>query len=80
MSQDALKEVFITALGISPDVDVTTLAYRGIEQWDSVAHMQLVGEIEDRFDIMIDTQDVIDMSSYEEAVRILGKYGVTFDN
>lgn len=80
MSEDALKEVFVTALGITPDVDVTALSYRGIEQWDSVAHMQLVGEIEDRFDIMIDTQDVIDMSSYAEVVRILGKYGVTFDN
>jgi hypothetical protein len=28
---------------------------------------------------MIDTDDVINMSSFEEAVRILAKYGVEFN-
>jgi acyl carrier protein len=41
--------------------------------------MQLVAEIEDAFNIMIDTQDVIDMSSYEVTKTILAKYGVAFD-
>ena len=40
--------------------------------------MQLVGEIEDTFDIMLETDDVIDMSSYGAALGILGKYGVEF--
>jgi acyl carrier protein len=79
VSQHQLKQIFIDSLGISDDTQWDTLAYRSIEQWDSVAHMQLVGEIEDAFDIMIDTQDVIDMSSYNETVRILGKYGVEFE-
>jgi acyl carrier protein len=76
VSQELLKKAFVEALGIPEDTDWDTLAYRSIEAWDSVAHMQLVGEIEDTFDVMIDTQDVIDMSSYNETVRILEKYGV----
>lgn len=81
MSSEAkLKEIFIENLGLEDiEVDWDTLAYRGIEQWDSIAHMALVGGLEDEFDIMIDTDDVIDMSSYTVAKEILGKYDVTFD-
>ena len=45
-------------------------------QWDSVAHMQLVNAIELAFDIMLDTDDVIAMSSYQKAREIVGKHGV----
>lgn len=80
MSQEAkLKEVFADSLGIEvKTTDWGTLAYRGIEEWDSIAHMALIGALEDEFGIMIDTDDVIDMSSFDEAKRILDKYGVTF--
>jgi acyl carrier protein len=71
-----LRQVFIDALALSPDVDVESLSYRGIDEWDSVAHMMLVGEIESTFDVMLDTQDVIDMSSYSLAREILKKHGV----
>lgn len=73
-----LKQAFVLGLGIEEGVtDWEHLAFRSIPQWDSVAHMQLVAEIEDEFDIMIDTDDVIDMSSYKVALHILAKYGVT---
>lgn len=71
-----LENVFRDALELDEDVDVATLEYRGIEEWDSVAHMQLVAAIEDEYDLMLDTDDVIAMSSYKEAVRILNKLGV----
>jgi acyl carrier protein len=44
--------------------------------WDSVAHMSLVAEIENSFDIMLDSDDVIDMSSFGKAKEILAKYDV----
>lgn len=72
-----LREAFVEALGIDGDAtDWDSLAYRGVPEWDSVAHMQLVGEIEDVFDIMLETDDVIDMNSFTKAKEILGKYGV----
>ena len=74
-----LQHAFVEVLGIDlANTDWENLAYRGIPEWDSVAHMQLVGEIEDAFDIMLETDDVIDMSSYTKAKEILGKYGVDF--
>ncbi len=40
--------------------------------------MTLVAALEDAFDIMMDTDDIIDLSSYEKGMEILKKYNVTF--
>jgi acyl carrier protein len=74
--EQKLRAAFVQALGLPPTMDVTQLAYGGDERWDSVAHMQLVAAIESAFDIMLDIDDVIDLSSYPKAIEILGKYGV----
>ncbi|HEY6881552.1 MAG TPA: acyl carrier protein [Polyangiales bacterium] len=76
MLEDRLKKVFTSALGLAADVDPTSLAYAQNPVWDSVAHMQLIGALESEFDIMLETDDVIAMSSFQEAVRIVRKYGV----
>ena len=70
-----LQTAFREALELGPEVDVTTLTYRGVPQWDSVAHMQLVSALETEFDIMLDTDDVIGLSSFAEAEKIVRKYG-----
>lgn len=75
-NEERLVECFRTALELDGDVDVTALTYQGIDAWDSVGHMVLVATIEEAFDIMLDTDDVIDMSSFGEAGRIVAKYGV----
>jgi len=75
-NDDKLRQVFIDALALEPGIDVENLSYRSTEEWDSVAHMLLVGEIENAFDILLETQDVIDMSSYSLAREIVDKYGV----
>ena len=55
------------------------LAYQGIAGWDSVGHMSLIAELEDAFDIMFDTEDIIDFSSYEKGKEILAsKYEIAF--
>ena len=71
-----LQVVFRTSLDLPADAPVDDLQYQGNEKWDSLAHMALIAAIEDEFSIMVDTDDVINMSSFTEAVRILGKYGV----
>ena len=64
-------------LQISED-QLAGLQYQGVELWDSVGHMSLVAALEDEFDIMIDTDDIIDLSSFEKGKEILAKYGVEF--
>lgn len=55
---------------------VDDLKYNSIAEWDSVAHMTLVAEIEDTYDIMLDTDDIVEMSSIGRIREILGKYDV----
>lgn len=69
-----LRLTFIDALGLAPDAAVDTLAYAESPAWDSVAHMALVAAIEEAFDIMIDAEDVIDLSSFAKAQQIVRKY------
>ncbi len=52
------------------------LKYRGIKVWDSMGHMNLMEDMEDTFDISIDTPDVLAFSSYEKGMDVLRKYGV----
>ena len=57
---------------------LTGLKYQDITAWDSVGHMSLIAALEEAFDIMMDTDDIIDLSSYEKGKEILSKkeYGV----
>jgi hypothetical protein len=71
-------QIFSDILGVSKD-DVEGLTYQSISAWDSVGHMELVAAIEDAFDIMMDTDDIIDFNSFERGKEILSKnYSITF--
>jgi acyl carrier protein len=72
--ENKLKSIFAESLGINDNMIIDTLCYAEIPQWDSVAHMALVAAIEEGFDIMLDTEDVIDMSSFEKAKKIVAKH------
>ncbi len=74
---DSIHTVFSNALGIELDRVSDALEYNTIKEWDSVAHMGLIAALEEAFDIMLETDDVIDMSSVGKAKEILLKYGVS---
>lgn len=76
-NKDKYVQAFVEALEISAE-GIEKLEYQAISQWDSVGHMGLVAAIEDAFDIMMDTDDIIDFSSYEKGREILKKYNVEF--
>ena len=73
-----LVNAFCDALEIEKSVVVDSLKYQSIEKWDSISHMILIAELEDVFDVEIDTDDVIDMSSVLKAKEILNKNGIEF--
>ena len=74
MHDKKLKDCFANALGIDNSLVLDSLQYNSIPEWDSVGHMTLVAELEDCFDIMLDTDDIINMSSVSKAKDILKKY------
>lgn len=54
------------------------LEYQAIPVWDSVGHMTLIAALEETFDIMMDTDDIINFSSFEKGKEIMAKYDVEF--
>ena len=68
-NEEKLISAFVAGLGIdAANTDWENLKYREIPEWDSVAHMQVIAEIE----------DVIAMSSYPTAREIVTKYDISF--
>jgi acyl carrier protein len=72
-----LVRAFVESLQIPEDRVGPDLVY-GSSKWDSVAHMTLMAAIESEFNILIDTDDVIDFSAYNKGKEIISKYGVKF--
>ncbi len=77
-NEQKLRRAFATALNMDVAHVHDDLVYGNSPGWDSVAHMALVATLDDTFEIMLDTDDVIDMSSYPIARQILTKYGIQF--
>ena len=70
-----LKAIFVDVLDVDTETDWANVRYQETPGWDSVAHMSMVAEIEDEFDIMLEVDDVLDMSSFDKAIEIVQKYG-----
>lgn len=47
-----------------------------VDNWDSITQLSLVTEIEDEFDIMLDTEDILEFKSYEIGKKIVSKYDI----
>ncbi len=77
-NKEKLINSFVSALGVDQSIIIDSLEYNTIPQWDSVAHMALIAALEEEFDIMMDTDDIIDMSSVAKAKEIVSKYDVVF--
>lgn len=76
VSQDRVRDAFVEALDLSPGAQVDALEIGQDAAWDSLGHMALVAELEDRFGVTLETDDVVGMTSYAKAVEILRRRGV----
>ena len=70
------NEIFIESFGVKAEDLNEKLVYQSITEWDSVGHMGLVAAIEEKFNILIDIDDIIEFGSYTIGIDILKKYGV----
>ena len=55
------------------------LRFKESEYWDSVGHMTLIEALEEEFDIMLETEDMMSLLSFQEGKEILSqKYNIVF--
>jgi len=70
------KQVFINCFSVSSSVLNDKFVYQSVPEWDSVGHMGMIGELEETFDIMMETDDIIEFESYTKGKEILSKYDI----
>jgi acyl carrier protein len=70
------NDAFISTFEISEKI-LNKLKYNEIDEWDSIGHMNLIAEIEEKFNITFETDDIVDFSSYEKGKEILKKYKIS---
>lgn len=75
-NKEKFDNVFIECFGLTIDQINDDLAYRSVQGWDSAGHMGLIAALEETFGIALETDDIIEFSSYAVGVSILQKYGV----
>ena len=68
---DFMKSVFEESL----DIDACDLSleskYEEVENWDSLGHVRIVGEIEDRLDIEFDIEDIIGQDTVQKLIIMI---------
>jgi acyl carrier protein len=77
-NESLLLKAFSEGLGVPESRISDVLTYNSIPEWDSVAHMVLISSIEEKFGIMLDTNEILDLSSVAQARKIVSKHGVVF--
>jgi acyl carrier protein len=73
------KNVFIESLSLKSETFSEEIKYNDVAEWDSIGHMTLMSELEEEFKITLETDDIIDFSSYKKGIELLNsKYKIIF--
>ena len=70
------QDIFIKSLSINSNKFNENIKYNEIPEWDSIGHMTLMSGLEEGFGITLDTDDIVDFSSFKKGIEILKKYKV----
>ncbi len=73
---EKLNQIFCEVFSIEESVLNSEFDRDHIEGWDSVRQLSLTSLVEDAFDIMLDPEDILEFTSYDNAKAILAKYDI----
>ena len=75
-NKEKYEEVFINSFSLDKSKLNEKLVYESVSEWDSVGHMGMIAELEETFDIMLETDDIIEFDSYKKGIETLSKYKI----
>ena len=70
------QDIFIKSLAMDSKKFDENIKYNDIPEWDSIGHMTLISGLEEGFTISMETDDIVDFSSFKKGMDILKKYNV----
>lgn len=74
MNSKEIMEIMSKVFEIEMSDISENASQKEIMKWDSLQHLNLIVEIEDRYDISIDPEDIAVMVSIEKIIEVLNKY------
>lgn len=73
---EKLNKIFCEVFSVEESALNNEFDKCNVESWDSVRQLSLTSSIEDEFDIMLDVEDILEFTSYDNAKKVLVKYGI----
>ena len=74
--EEKLKEIVAKVLLVDKTNINDQTSRKDLEEWDSMAHLMLVNEIESAYEVMISDDDVTGIETVGDIKKILRKLGV----
>lgn len=73
---EKLNRIFCEVFSVEKTALNNEFDNKSVEGWDSVRQLSLTSSVEDEFDIMLDPEDILEFTSYNNAKTILAKYDI----
>lgn len=73
---ERLNKIFCEVFSVEAAALNDSFNKDNVDGWDSVRQLSLTSSVEDEFDLMLDAEDILDFTSYENAKNILAKYDI----
>lgn len=73
---EKLNKIFCEVFSVDSSVLGSEFNNTTIDDWDSVRQLSLTTAVEDTFDIMLDAEDILEFTSYDNAKQVLKKYNI----
>ena len=72
-NEDKIKEIFVKIFPETKDDFDINREQSDYENWDSFTHVNLISELESQFDIQLETDEIISISSAKTALDLITK-------
>jgi len=73
---EKLNNIFCEVFSVEESALNSNFDKCNVEGWDSVHQLSLTSAVEDEFDIMLDAEDILEFTSYDNAKTVLAKYDI----
>jgi acyl carrier protein len=73
---EKMNSIFCEVFSVDAEVLNGQFDNQSVDSWDSIHQLTLTSAVEDTFDIMLDPEDIIMFTSYENVKEVLKKYEV----
>ena len=73
---EKLNKIFCEVFSVEESALNSEFNNCNVDGWDSIHQLSLTSSVEDEFDIMLDAEDILDFTSYDNAKAVLAKYEI----